>query len=179
MRRPELFALLPATPGANSFVPCGKISSRNPADLGPDRGAFASNPGRSFGPRAARISMRARTFTCLCDRKSLAWSELGQYHCLNCGRSRHRDCNDIWVLRAPGSAGKAVPRDVERPSLNLGNWRLRRTTVAGGSRKRPRCADKCGLSLKRMKWRGRNSSAKHRDSSTVGDRGFETAGHFA
>src|SRR5882757_9781413 len=96
---------------------------RNPAVLGPDRGAFASNPGQSVLRNPGHCVSAATGTDQLCGRglsracvieKNLAWSKLGQYHCLNYGAFPAQG-----LQREPGGfelqegTGKAV---------SLGRW---------------------------------------------------------
>src|SRR5271169_3954466 len=90
----------------------GGISLRNPAVLGPDRGAFASNPGRGDHRDERDPAGRCRaTFTRLCDRKKFGMVgvrtvTLSQFR----PQTRHRDCSAKLGVETPEIKGKAVRR---------------------------------------------------------------------
>src|SRR6185312_4735242 len=80
--------------------------------------------------------------------KSLAWSQLGQYHCLNCDAAPPRE-----LYRKPGAARREAKRQ-GRSSGTLDDQalilKLRRAAYErwpGGCRERPRCADDNGEAL--------------------------------
>src|ERR1700722_224820 len=114
-RRPERF---------RSFVPA-ETSLPNPAVLGPDRGAFASKPGR--GDRRRTQGNRRLSRACVIE-KNLSWSQLGQQYCLNCsGKPGTGIATQRW---RPTQKRKTVRQfgDAERLGLNLGNRGSRRTS---------------------------------------------------
>src|SRR5258706_11153273 len=74
-------------PGAFFAIGPAATSSVNPAVLGPDRGALASNPGRGGRSQQSTVVACDRRLSGACViEKNLAWSDLGQRYCLNCGR---------------------------------------------------------------------------------------------
>ena len=84
----------------------------------------------AFPPAAGRRSACRRGLSRACViEKNLAWSELGQYHCLNCGAipaqglQRNRGASSSRAVQA-----RPFLRDVERPGLNLRNCGSRRTS---------------------------------------------------
>ena len=97
------------------------------ASDGADRGAFAGavhTPATGTHQPCGRGLSRA----CMIE-KNLAWSELGQYRCLNYGAFPAQG-----LQRKPGGfelqevQARPFLRDVERPGLNLRNRGSRRTS---------------------------------------------------
>ncbi len=88
--------------------------------------------------------MRARTFTRLCGKENLAWSKL---RTVSLSQLRSDPGTGIattpWRHERQGSAAWPFLRDVERVKPEFKKLRGSRRTrrVAGGCRKRPRCAD--------------------------------------
>src|ERR1700722_796798 len=107
-RRPERF---------RSFIPAG-TSLLNPAVLGPDRGAFASKPGRE--DRRPTQGDRRLSRACMIE-KNLAWSQLGQQYCLNCGRNPGTGIATLSWRRRQKNKRYGRSGDAERLCLNLGN----------------------------------------------------------
>ena len=119
----EHFALSPAGPDANFIAKSGSPWAGS-------RRRCRKRPLAGFSPAAKRRSACGRGLSraCVID-KNLAWSELGQYRCLNCGAipaqglQRNRGATSSRAVQA-----RPFLRDVERPSLNLRNCGSRRTS---------------------------------------------------
>src|SRR6202034_1198106 len=102
-----------------SFVPA-ETSLLNPAVLGPDRGAFASNPGRGHrhDPSGHRPGEPA-TFTPLCDRRKFGMvvvrtAVLSQFAVANPAQGLQREIG----VEMPKDEGHGLSGDSERPGVN-------------------------------------------------------------